>query len=168
MSAFIVDSNFFIQSHRITYPLDVATTFWEKVKNLFNEGKVFSIDKVKDEIFKNDDELKRWIEVNLLDECFKPTDTQEVLTKYADVVKWTNSKNNHYVQNAINEFLQFENADAWLIAYALAINENCQIVTQEKSEPNRKSKIKIPDVCNDFNIQYKNIIEMFRELGEKF
>lgn len=168
MSAFILDSNFFIQSHRITYPLDVATTFWEKVKKLFNEGKVISIDKVKDEIFKNDDELKKWIEVNLPNECFKPTNTQEILTKYADVVKWTNSKNNHYVQNAINEFLKFENADAWLVAFALSINENCQIVTQEKSEPNRKSKIKIPDVCNGFNIQYKNIIEMFRELGERF
>ncbi len=168
MSAFIVDSNFFIQSHRITYPLDVATTFWEKVKKLFEDGKVISIDKVKDEIFKNDDELKMWIKVNLSNECFKPTDTQEVLNKYKEVVNWASSKSDHYVQNAINEFLEFENADAWLIAYAFAIDENCKIVTQEKSEPNRKSKIKIPDVCNDFNIQYKNIIEMFRELGERF
>ncbi|MEG8945626.1 DUF4411 family protein [Rosettibacter firmus] len=168
MSTFIVDSNFFIQSHRVTYPLDVATTFWEKVKKLFNEGKVISIDKVKDEIFNNDDELKRWIEINLANEHFKTTETQEVVNKYTEVVNWANSKSNHYVLNAINEFLQFEKADAWLIAYAIAINEGCQIVTQEKSEPNRKSKIKIPDVCNDFNIRYKNIIEMFRELGEKF
>lgn len=168
MSIFILDTNFFIQSHRVNYPLDVATTFWEKVKKLFEDGKVVSIDKVKDEIFKNDDELKRWIEVNVDNECFKLTETNEVLNKYSEVVNWANSKSNHYVQNAINEFLQFENADAWLIAYALAINEGCKIVTQEKSEPNRKSKIKIPDVCNDFNVQYKNIIDMFRELGERF
>jgi hypothetical protein len=168
MSIFIIDTNFFIQSHRITYPLDVASSFWEKVKKLFDDGKILSIDKVRDEIFNNDDELKKWIEANLSNECFKPTDTQEVLTKYAAIVNWTNSKNKHYVLNAINDFLKFEKADAWLIAYALAINENCKIVTQEKSEPNRKSKIKIPDVCNDFNIQPKNIIEMFRELGETF
>ena len=28
MSLFIVDTNFFIQSHRVTYPLDVAKGFW--------------------------------------------------------------------------------------------------------------------------------------------
>lgn len=168
MALFIVDTNFFIQSHRITYPLDVAVNFWDKVKKLFYQEKIISIDKVKDEIFKNDDELKKWIEQNLLGEFFKSTETEEVLSEYQKIVYWANSKAAHYVQNAISEFLQYENADAWLIAYALASNENCQIVTQEKSEPNRKSKIKIPEVCNAFNLQYKNIIDMFRDLGETF
>jgi len=168
MSVYILDTNFFIQSHRITYPLDVATTFWEKVKKLFNEEKILSIDKVRDEIFNNDDELKIWIENNLSDEFFKSTDTQEVIVNYQRVVQWANSRSNHYVQNAINDFLRYENADAWLIAYALTINEDCKIVTQEKSDPNRKSKIKIPDVCFAFNIKPRNIIDMFRELGEKF
>jgi hypothetical protein len=144
MSPFIVDTNFFIQSHRITYPLDVAINFWQKVKKLSEEDKIISIDKVKEEIFKNDDELKKWIEKNIKSNFFKSTDTQEVLDEYQKVVSWAKSKSAHYVQNAINEFLQYENADAWLIAYALAINKNCQIVTQEKSEPTRKSKIKIP------------------------
>lgn len=168
MALFIVDTNFFIQSHRITYPLDVAVNFWHKVKRLFDEEKIASIDKVRDEIFKNDDELKKWIEQNLRSEFFKSTETQEVLIEYQKIVIWANSKSSHYVQNAINEFLQYENADAWLIAYGLSINKNCIIVTQEKSEPNRKSKIKIPEVCNDFKLPYKNIIEMFRELGETF
>lgn len=168
MSLFIVDTNFFIQSHRITYPLDVAVNFWYKVKKLFEEGKIISIDKVKDEIFKNDDELKKWIEQNLSATFFKSTETKEVLDEYQKIVNWANSKSTHYIPNAINEFLQFENSDAWLIAYALSIKKNCQIVTQEKSEPNRKSKIKIPEVCNDFKISYKNLIEMFRELGETF
>lgn len=168
MSVFILDTNFFIQSHRITYPLDVATTFWQKVKNLCLENKIISIDKVRDEIFKNDDELKKWIEHNIPDEFFKSTETQQVITQYQKVVQWANSRSAHYIPNAINEFLKYENADAWIVAYAIAINDNCQIVTQEKSEPNRKNKIKIPEVCDAFNIQYKNIIEMFRVLGETF
>jgi len=168
MPPFIVDTNFFIQSHRITYPLDVAVNFWQKVKRLSEEEKIISIDKVREEIFKNDDELKSWIEQNIKSDFFKSTETQEVLDEYQRVVNWANSKSMHYVKKAIDEFLEFENADAWLIAYALSINKNCQIVTQEKREPNRKSKIKIPEVCNDFNLPYKNIIEMFRELGETF
>jgi len=168
MPPFIVDTNFFIQSHRITYPLDVAVNFWQKVKRLSEEEKIISIDKVREEIFKNDDEIKSWIEQNIKSDFFKSTETQEVLDEYQRVVNWANSKSMHYVKKAIDEFLEFENADAWLIAYALSINKNCQIVTQEKREPNRKSKIKIPEVCNDFNLPYKNIIEMFRELGETF
>ena len=168
MPLFIVDANFFIQSHRITYPLDIAKGFWEKVKKIAESGNIISIDKVKNEIFKNDDELKKWIEDNLPKEFFKPTDTPEVLSTYAQIANWANSKNTFYLPQATTEFLEYENADAWLVAYALSLNEESCIITQEKSEPNRKSKIKIPEVCNAFNIQYKNIIEMFRELGETF
>ena len=168
MSLFIVDTNFFIQSHRITYPLDIAVGFWEKVIKIANENKIISIDKVKNEIYRNDDELTKWIDDNLSEEFFKPTETPEVLSSYSKIVNWANSKNNFYLPKAISEFLDYEYADAWLTAYALSYGRECCIVTQEKSEPNRKSKIKIPEVCNEFNIQYKNIIEMFRELGERF
>ncbi|MEJ5352651.1 MAG: DUF4411 family protein [Melioribacteraceae bacterium] len=132
------------------------------------ENKIISIDKVRDEIFKNDDELKKWIEENIPDDFFKSTKTEHVIAEYKKLVQWANSRSAHYIPYAINEFLKYENADAWIVAYALAINDNSQIVTQEKSEPNRKNKIKIPEVCDAFNIQYKNIVEMFRALGETF
>lgn len=168
MSLFIVDTNFFIQSHRITYPLDVAVGFWNTVAKIANENKIISIDKVKNEIYKNDDELTHWIDDNLPPEFFKPTDSQEVLAKYTQIVNWANSKNTFYLPKAITEFLDFDYADAWLAAYALSLDEECCITTQEKSEPNRKSKIKIPEVCDAFDIPYNNIIGMFRELGERF
>ncbi len=47
MSVYVVDSNFFIQAHRATYPLDIAFSFWKKVKQLAEEGKIISIDKIK-------------------------------------------------------------------------------------------------------------------------
>jgi hypothetical protein len=53
MSVYVVDTNFFIQAHRAYYPLDVASSFWEKVKQLADDGKIISIDKVKQEIYKN-------------------------------------------------------------------------------------------------------------------
>jgi hypothetical protein len=168
MSLFILDTNCFIQSHRVTYPLDVVPTFWEKLKSLSYERKIISIDKVRDEIFKNDDELKEWIEKNLPEDFFQRAETQGTTYNYGRVSQWADSKKGHYLEKAIKDFLKDDNADAWLIAYALTINEGCIIVTQEKSEPNRKSKIKIPDVCIAFGLPYKNLIEMFRMLGEKF
>ncbi len=65
MSVYVVDSNFFIQAHRVNYPLDVAFSFWNKVKQLADYGKIISIDKVKQEIYQNEDALKPWCVTNL-------------------------------------------------------------------------------------------------------
>ena len=71
MTVFVVDANFFIQAHRSIYPLDVAHSFWNKVKELAQKGKLISIDKVKNEIYSNEDELKGWCEANLPGDFFK-------------------------------------------------------------------------------------------------
>jgi Domain of unknown function (DUF4411) len=166
MSVYIVDSNFFIQAHRASYPLDVATSFWNKVIQLAEEDKIISIDKVKNEIFKNEDGLKQWCEINLPDNFFR--DTSTIISQYSQIATWAASKSEHYLPNALAEFLNADEADAWLIAYALADTIGNILVTHELSEPGRKNKIKIPDVCIANGIQYCNTIEMLRQLGERF
>jgi len=167
MSKFIVDSNFFIQAHRSIYPLDVAPSFWLKVKSLSDNGTIVSIDKVKKEIFddsSHEDQLKLWCDSNLPSDFF--INTAAVLNNYISIVSWANSMSHHYTHNAIEEFLETDLADPWLIAFAMS--NNWTIVTYEKSEPNRKSRIKIPEVCNQFNVRHINTIEMLRELNENF
>ena len=51
MAIFVVDSNFFIQAHRITYPLDVAKGFWDKINKMAHAGTIISLDKVKSELY---------------------------------------------------------------------------------------------------------------------
>ncbi len=166
MSLFVVDSNFFIQAHRENYPLDIAFSFWNKVKELAQDGKIISLDKVKNEIYDRNDALELWCKANLPENFFK--DSTQIMAAYGQVVAWAVSMNTHYMPNALNEFLSAEEADAFIIAFALADHENRVIVTQEKSELNRKNKIKIPDVCQAMSIQYVNTIDMFRQLGETF
>lgn len=72
----------------------------------------------------------------------------------------------HFTPIAIQEFLETDLADPWLIAFAM--RNNWTIVTYEKSQPDRKNKIKIPEVCNQFNIRHIDPIRMFRELNESF
>lgn len=166
MSIYVVDTNFFIQAHRYSYPLDVALSFWSKVKQIAGMGKIISIDKVKNEIYNNDDALTYWCKNNLPEGFFK--DTKSVLDAYRQIVNWVDKKRDHYNPNAINEFLSADEADSWLVAFALTDVTNRVIVTYERSEPNSKSKIKIPDVCNPVGVQYVNTIDMFRQLGETF
>jgi hypothetical protein len=166
MSVYVIDSNFFIQAHRDSYPLDIAFSFWNKVKQLADEGQIISIDKVRNEIYDKNDALETWCKANLPEGFFK--DSSQVMEAYGQVSAWAISKSDQYMQNALNEFLDADEADAFIVAYALADATNRVVVTHEKSEPNRKNKIKIPEVCNALNVHFVNTIEMFRQLGETF
>ncbi|OFX84253.1 MAG: twitching motility protein PilT [Bacteroidetes bacterium GWF2_33_16] len=166
MGLYVIDSIFFIQAHRDIYPLDVAFSFWNKIKQLAGEGKIVSIDKVKDELYDKNDALEAWCRNNLPEDFFK--DTSGIMIEYGQVTSWAVSKSSHYLPAAINEFLSADEADAFIIAYVLNDKNNRTLVTQETSEPNRKSKIKIPEPCNEFSIRYIKTMEIFRELGVTF
>ena len=162
---FLVDTNFFIQAHRVSYPFDVVPSFWNKVKDLADNDKIFSIDKVKDEIYRNEDDLKKWCQSNLKEDFWK--DTSEVSKEYSTLANWAVKQTTRYTQNAINDFLDSTNADAFLIAYALADPTARIIVTYEIADK-KKSIIKIPNVCVPFKIKHLDPISMFRELYESF
>ncbi len=162
---YVIDSNFFIQAHRVYYPLDVAYSFWQKVKQLARKGKIISIDKVKDEIFDHNDELEKWCKENLPDSFFK--DSSSSISEYRQVTAWAISKNDHFLPKALSEFLDANEADAFMVAFVLN-NPNNVLVTQEISEPFRKNKVKIPDACIALDVQYLNVMDMFRQLKETF
>jgi hypothetical protein len=166
MGVYVIDSNFFIQAHRDTYPLNVAFSFWNKVKQLAEEEKIISIDKVKDEIYDRNDALEEWCTENLPIGFFK--DTSGIMNDYLQVTNWAVSRSDFYLPAALNEFLSADEADAFIIAFVLADKHNRTLVTQETSEPNRKSKIKIPEPCNALGVKYIKVIEMFRELNATF
>ncbi len=166
MGPYLVDSNFFIQAHRVFYPLDVVESFWHVIQDLAMSDVIISIDKVRDEIYSNKDSLSQWCENNLPTSFFRKTSIDSVLRKYADVANWAKSRRGHYLNGAINEFLEVDEADAWLVAYAMSKNKI--VVTYETSEPKRKNKIKIPDACKPLAVEYINTIEMFRQLEITF
>ena len=161
---YLLDSNFFIQAHRQTYPLDVATSFWIKINQLANDGKIISIDKVKVELYKNKDALTQWCNANLTPSFF--CDSGSVMLQYTKVILAASSRRPPYNQRALDTFYDADEADAWLIAHALS--RNIPIVTHEISQPARVANVKIPDICRLLNIPTFTTIEMFRQLGESF
>jgi hypothetical protein len=160
---YLVDSNFFIEAHRRSYPLDVFHSFWDKVAALAVQKKICSIDRVKAEIFENEDELKVWCKAKL-PEDFWLNSSSTVLTKYPEVINWAVLKlGSPYSQNALDEFLHAEEADAWLVAFAM--DHGITVVTNEVAAPDSKKKIKIPDACIGCRVRYILPIDMFRALS---
>ncbi|WP_282638695.1 DUF4411 family protein [Sphingobacterium thalpophilum] len=166
MKQYILDTNFFVQAHRAHYPFDVFPSFWSKIKELAEAGLIVSIDKVKKELDHNKDKLTEWVSNNLPDTFFQPT--SETIASYSRIANWAYSRSEHYKQAALNEFLDADEADAWLVAYALTDVNNRILITHEISQPEAKSKIKIPEPCNEFGVSFKNTIEMMREIGVRF
>ena len=167
MKKYLLDSNFFIQAHRSIYPLDIVPSFWNKTQDLASRGIIVSLDKVKAEIYDNishEDDLKEWCTAHLDDDFFESS--EQALSNYIRIVQWVNSMSNHFNERAIQDFLETDLADPWLVAHAM--KNNLTVVTYEVSQPDRKNKVKIPEVCNKFGVEYMDTIKMLRELQESF
>jgi hypothetical protein len=57
--------------------------------------------------------------------------------------------------------------DGWLCAYA-KVRKDRVIITHEDYAEGIKWKVKIPNICKEFNIEYKNTFDMLRELETSF
>ena len=162
---YILDSNVLIEAHRRYYSFDIAPAFWRFLINSATNNKIRSIDRVYNEIVNGNDELAKWTEENF-SFAFKNTNEDiNVLSKYGELMKWANEQT-QFTQSAKDEFARVGNADAWVIAFALATNSI--VVTHEILNENIKNKIPIPNVCNAFNIKYIDTFSLLRELNFQF
>lgn len=71
---YLLDANVFIQAKNLHYGLDFCPAFWEWLIESNHAKKVFSIDKVADEIVAGADELTDWMQNNAGD-MFLATDS---------------------------------------------------------------------------------------------
>ena len=84
---FILDANVFIESAKRYYAFDIAPGFWDALIRHARGGLVRSIDKVKDEIDRGNDDLTTWIGGNF-HQWFDSTNQQDVIDAYATVMGW--------------------------------------------------------------------------------
>ncbi len=150
---YLLDANVFIQAKNLHYGLDFCPAFWEWLIDSNASGKVFSIDKVADEISAGADELSDWMRNNG-DNLVLDTNSQTA-TQFGLVSTWVTSQN--YEPAAINTFLQI--ADFYLVAHALS---GGHVVVTHEIPSNSKRRIKIPDACLGLRLRFMTPYEMLR------
>ena len=156
---YLLDTDVFIQAKNLHYGFDFCPAFWEWLVKQNTSKRVFSIDKVADEIAAGDDDLKAWTQKQSVG-FFLMTDAN-ITAQFDKVNAWANSQN--YEQGAINTFLQ--GADYYLVAHALA--GKCVVVTHEVLS-NSTKRIKLPNVCAGLGLRYMNPYEMLRLENARF
>lgn len=160
---YLLDANVFIQAKRRYYAFDVCPGFWECLVWHYQGACVQSIDRVKDELDRVDDELKEWVQTTMPATCFASSDDEEVIGQYSQMQLWAN-RQSQFTGSAKAEFAA--KADAWLIAYAKA--KSLVLVTHEVLNRSIQKKIPMPNVCEAFDVVYVDTFAMLRELEAQF
>ncbi|RTZ76788.1 MAG: hypothetical protein DSZ01_07685, partial [Gammaproteobacteria bacterium] len=110
---YLLDTDVFIRAKNLHYGLDFCPAFWDWLIKSNQTGQVFSIEKVKGEIERGNDELTEWSKTQ--DELFFLKPDSGIFPAMEQVTNWVND--NDYTASAKNTFLQA--ADYYLIAHAL-------------------------------------------------
>jgi predicted nucleic acid-binding protein len=155
---YLLDSNIFIQGKNLHYQFDFCPGFWDWLDRANNEGKLYSVEKVLEELRGVRDELTDWAEDR--ESLFLAPD-EEVLASLRIASAWVRGAG--YGAAAVNTFLQ--DADYYLVAHAHA--KGCTVVTQELAGKTMK-KVQIPDVCIGLKVKCVTPWSMLATEGARF
>lgn len=151
--AYLLDAIIFIQAKNLHYGFDFCPAFWDWLIAGNQSKRVYSIEKVGDEIVAGDDELSTWASARGDGFFLKPDPS--LLPVLGTVSGWVTSQK--YDPAAVSTFLQV--ADYYLVVQALAHGDT--IVTHEIPADSKK-KIKIPNVSIGLGIKCMSPYEMLR------
>ena len=165
---FVLDTNVFVEAHRRYYAQDLCPGFWECLSHYCEEGRVVSIDRVRDELMdgpknlETPDTLVAWIKTAPTD-LFMSSAEQAVVKAFEEMMDWVQG-NDQFRPNAKAEFARA--ADGWVAAYAKV--HEAIVVTEEKFNASVKRRVPLPNVCRQFHVLDEDTFKMLRELEVRF
>ena len=160
MTACLLDTNLFITSEQ-HIPRDIFPSFWDRFGMTLQTGEAVLHKTVLDELEQRKDAIVPWLKsLNGVKPMQASSDTLE---KYLEVCAW--AENNGYTKEAIREFQSGSRADAWLVAEGAA--SGLAVVTYEKRSDTIK-KVKIPNACEAFGVEWVSGFDFMRQHGFKF
>ncbi len=163
MITYYLDSNVYIQSHRIEYANDIVPGFWNWLDYLAAEQCIISPSFVYKELTDNkaDDFLSHWAKDRKASDIFLDP-SSDIQTKFSEIANYVSQS-----YDAKNSEIFLQKADAWVVAYAVAMNYT--VVTQETyTQDPRAKRIKIPNICRVFGVNYIDTYTFLRKTGAQF
>ncbi len=157
--AYLLDANIFIQAKNLYYGMDFCPAFWDWLVEANQAGKLYSIEKVGDELLAGSDDLATWASQRPEGFFLPPDDV--TIPALATAAQWVRRQN--YRPAAINDFLQ--DADYYLVAFALA--HGYVVVTHEIASEGVK-RVKIPTVCIGLKVRCISPYQMLRNERARF
>ena len=158
---YLIDADVFIAAKNRYYAFDICPGFWKSLIHHGDRELISSIDKVRNELLAGNktEDLVQWVTNDLAASFFLDTNIKHVIDIYSEIMQWVEYHPRYY-DSAKAKFAT--EADGWLVAYASG--SNAIVVTNERPHPESKSRIPLPEVCNQFNVEYRDTFSMLRRL----
>jgi hypothetical protein len=162
---FVLDSDVFIAAKNAYYAFDICPGFWTGILRSYHQGSVRSIDRIRNELLlgRKEEDLVQWVTKNVPANFFHDSNAADVSSAFADVMLWV-QRHGQYIDRAKAKFAT--EADGWLVAYSMV--HGTMVVTNEQPRPDSRNRVLLPDVCTQFNVQYRDTFVMLRELAVRF
>jgi hypothetical protein len=157
--AYLLDANVFIEAKRRHYGFDFCPAFWDWLVEGNAAGKVYSIEKVGDELRAGGDDLTDWADERG-EAFFLPPDAG-TLKSLAEVAEWVRRQS--YRPAAITTFLG--DADYYLVAHAHA---HSHIVVTHEVPSDGVREVKIPNAAIGVKVRHMTPFEMLRRERARF
>ncbi len=163
--SYLIDSDVLITAKNRYYAFSICPGFWESLLYAHSQGRVHSIDRVRQELLSGrpDDDLVQWVSQSVPDAFFLGSDGADVVAAYTRIILWV-TRHQQYQDEAKARFAS--GADGWLVAQG--ITRRRIIVTNEQPRPEARNQIKLPDVCNAFDVRYEDTFSLLHKLGARY
>ena len=165
MTAYIIDADVLISAKNSYYAFEVCPGFWDSLIDQYESGNVNSLDRIRQELQagREDDDLALWVRNSMPPGFFLGTQDPDIVAAYRDIMLWV-QQHARYFDSAKAKFAT--EADGWLAAFAMV--RDAKVVTNEQSRPESRSRVLLPDVCDQFSVEYLNAFEMLIALGVSY
>ena len=162
---YVLDSDVFIAAKNSYYAFAICPGFWDSLIHHHAMGSVCSIDRVKSELLtgRETEDLVQWVKNKVPSAFFVESGEQAIADTYGQVMLWV-QRNPQYFDQARAKFATED--DGWLVAYAMV--HGVTVITNEQPRPQSRNRILLPDVCNQFKVNYKDTFAMLHELAVRF
>ena len=159
---YLLDTNVFIEAKNDFYGMDFCPAFWDWLVESNRAEKVFSIDKVRDELKAGEDQLSGWAKARG-NNFFIPSNEAYLYEIKKEIENIERCLNNDYNPYSKRRFMA--GADCFLVAHAKV--RDYTVVTREVYDENTK-KAKIPNICKKVNVRHTSLSSMLSTEDVRF
>jgi len=162
---YVIDSDVFISAKNAYYAFAICPGFWDSIIDHYQAGQVCSIDRIRQELLagRKQEDLVQWVKNKVPPDFFLASEDADVIAAYGEIMLWV-QRNPQYFDEAKAKFAT--ETDGWLVAHGMA--KGVEVVTNEQPRPEARSRILLPDVCDQFGVPYHNTFEMLTALGVRY
>ena len=157
---YLLDANTYIEAKNRYYDMEFCPAYWDWLDQQFVMGVAGSIDMIGRELRDGNDGLAEWVKER--GSQFIANDDEDTQNTFIAIAQFVMSQD--FSPANRDNFL--EKADPWLIAKAKTTGAT--VVTHESALSNATKKVKVPNICRQFDVRCIDTFAFLRETRAKF